>query len=116
MKQGKSDRGCRMRTRSDVADAHLRNNRRAIGVAKHVEDASIARTNHIITGTVGERSALSQSRDRAHHNPRVDCAYGVVAQAEPSNYAGGEILDGNVAFRNQFLNKSQTVWLPAINA
>src|SRR5216684_1342273 len=116
MEQRSQDRAKRMHAGADVADANLRQRRRAVAIADHAEYAGIGAADEIITRTIGERAALAKRGNRAHDDLRVNRARSLVGEPESSNHARSKILDHHIHLRDKFLDDCLPGRVPEIQA
>jgi hypothetical protein len=71
-----------MNVGADVADANLRQDRWAVGIADHAEHAGIGAADKIISQAIGERASLAEGGNRAHDEFRVKGADRFVGKAQ----------------------------------
>jgi hypothetical protein len=80
-----------------VGDEIERNDRLlAAGLADQVQDAGQRQVVHVVRGVVLVGSVLSEARQRAVHQARVQLAQRLVSCSEPVHHAGAEALDHDV--------------------
>src|SRR5205823_936006 len=56
-------------------------------------------------GIMCQRTSLSERRNRAHDDPWIDCADGLVVETHTADDAGGEIFNHHVEFGYQLLDQ-----------
>ena len=79
-----------------VGDEVERNLRRAPGLADQAQDARQRQEVQVVRRHVTVRSGLSEPRERAIHDARIETADGVVIRTEPLHHARTKPFDDDV--------------------
>ena len=116
VEQGAGDRGERVNAGRYVAQPEHRERRRPVGIADHISHARIAHPDVIVAGAIGERSGLSESRDRAHDQPRIDLADFFPSKTHPRDRSRRIVFEQDIHRGQQFLDDRETFGFLGIEA
>ena len=92
IKQCSIDSGQQMGAGHHVADTEHVEIGRTVGFTDHTQHAGIGGADVIIARQRGQWAGLSEGRNRAHDQTRVDLVYRLPAEAEPADGTGREVL------------------------
>src|ERR1700730_13322936 len=85
----------------DVPQAQHRDGWRPVRIADHICHCGVGLRDIVVAGLGGERSGLSEGRDRTHDDARIQGPHGFVIEAHSLDHARRVILNYYINFANQ---------------